>query len=228
MAGSISSRTLNIGGADPIQGFDVGVWVNDVGRAGAAVLAGQFTSIVITVRNATEPYQEFGQRIPRYLDGEIQIAFVMEKGFLDVNVFQETMGYKRMSRLKRIGRSPRFDITFALNPVDADVLEGAINSSLDRNGAWKRDVTGRFILEQAKMDSFHIASTSGRQVTANQWQGVAEGISVIASDYSTSADGASPAMTSGDATVGHGGTFYREVADGIANTDSSTQGFRGL
>ncbi len=231
MAGSISASVLNIGGADPVQGFDVGVWVFDTGRGNARVFMGQFTSIVVTVRNATEAYIEFGQRYPRYLDGEIQIAYVMEKGFLDINVFQETFGYKRLSRNKRFGRSPRFDVVFGVNPVDADILEGQISTALDASSPWTRDVTGRFILETCKMDSWHIASTAGRQVVANQWQGVAEGFSSIAGDSSTSSDGASPTMTqitsSGIPTF-QGMDFYRSVADGIANTDKQFQGWSGL
>lgn len=181
MAGSISNRTVNIGGPDPVQGFDVGVWIYD-GSDDSRVMMAQFTSIVVTVRNATEAYIEFGQRVPRYLDGEFQIAFVLEKGLLDINVFQQTTGFKSITRNKRMGRSPRFTIVFAVQPVDADVLEAGNISALD-NGAMDRDMTGRFILQQCKIDSWHFAATSGRQVVATQWQGVAEGYDAIPGDF---------------------------------------------
>jgi hypothetical protein len=220
MAGSISSNTLNIGGADPIQGFDVGVWVHDTGTK-QPVMLGQFTSIVVTIRNATEAYMEFGQRYPRYLDGEFQIAFVMEKGLLDLNVFQQTFGFKYVSRTKRFGRSPRFDITFAVNPVDADVLEGSIRRDPGSESI-TRDATGRFILSVCKIDSWHFASTSGRQVIATQWQGVAEGFAAVTSEFSQITGLTTPGLTGGPtaSTSIPGGekTFYKSFADGIAST----------
>lgn len=226
MAGSISTRMLNIGGADPIQGYDVGVWVSDASNDANRVLLGQFTSIVVTVRNATEAYVEMGQRYPRYLDGEMQIAFVLEKGLLDVNVFQQTFGFKRMSRNKRFGRSPRFNISFVMNPVDADILEAPIGTSLDADAPWDRDVTGRFVLESCKMDSWHVASTSGRQVVATQWQGVAEGFAAIPGDYSEISDLNTPGIKGGfslGSSAAAGG--YRSAEDGVASTNVGTQGY---
>jgi hypothetical protein len=223
MAGSIKSNMLNQGGADPRQGFDVGCWVADQ-SSGGKVLLGQFTSIVMTVRNATEIYLEMGQRYPRYLDGEFQIAYVLEKGLLDVNVFQQTFGFNQITRRKRFGRSPRFEITFSMNPVDADVLEGAI-SSIDIDGTWNRDVTGRFVLETCKIDSWHLAATSGRHVVAVQWQGVAEGFTAITSDYSI-IDGLKTPTLSNDTpakNIGGQGNFFKSFQDGVANTIPGTQ-----
>jgi len=222
MAGSIGSNTLNIGGADPIQGYDVGVWVNDTSTQ-QRVLLGQFTSIVVTIRNATEAYMEMGQRYPRYLDGEFQIAYVMEKGLLDLNVFQQTFGFKYISRTKRFGRSPRFDITFAVNPVDADVLEGTVTNAMDNTGAaFNRDVTGRFILVQCKVDSWHFAATSGRQVVATQWQGVSEGFAAVTSDYSEIQGLKSPYLKNDNTFAanfpGGKGATYKSFEDGIAST----------
>lgn len=222
MAGSIKSNMLNQGGADPLQGFDVGVWVADQ-ATGGKVLLGQFTSLVLTVRNATEIYMEMGSRFPRYLDGEFQIAFVLEKGLLDVNVFQQTFGFNQVTRRKRFGRSPRFEITFTMNPVDADVLEGNTLSAMDQ-AVISRDVTGRFVLETAKIDSWHLAATSGRHVVAVQWQGVAEGFSAITSDYSI-IDGLSTPGLSNDTTaknIGGNGNFFRSFQDGVASTVPGT------
>lgn len=223
MAGSIQAHMLNQGGADPVQGFDVGVWVHDQGT-GDKILLGQFTSIVITVRNATEVYLEMGQRYPRYLDGEFQIAFVLEKGLLDISVFQQTFGFAQVSRRKRFGRSPRFEITFSLNPVDADVLEKDITDL--SAGKIDRDVTGRFVLETAKIDSWHIAATSGRHVVATQWQGIAEGMSAIASDYSEIDGLATPGLIQTPVAGYTTGNHFRSFQDGVASTVVGSQQIR--
>ena len=72
---SVRSNTINIGGPDPIQGHDVGVWVEDLGRKGRPnILLGQFTSITIMVKNATEPYRPVGSRQAIYFDGDRHLA----------------------------------------------------------------------------------------------------------------------------------------------------------
>lgn len=228
MAGSVGSGVLNIGGADPIQGYDVGVWVHDA-QTNDKLLLGQFTSIVVTIRNATEAYMEFGQRYPRYLDGEMQIAFVMEKGLLDLNAFQHTFGFKRITRDKRFGRSPRFTVTFSADPVDAAALEGAIATDpLEDWSGKRRDVTGRFVLEQCKVDSWHFAATAGRQVVATQWQGVAEGFSAVPADYSTSTDLKTPMPTSSQDIRGIGfddASFRGNQPDAISTTNQAIGGY---
>jgi len=228
MAGSVGSGVINIGGADPIQGYDVGVWVHDA-QTNKQVLLGQFTSIVVTIRNATEAYMEFGQRYPRYLDGEMQIAYVMEKGLLDLNAFQHTFGFKRITRDKRFGRSPRFTVTFSADPVDAAALEGAINTDpLQDWASGRRDVTGRFVLEQCKVDSWHFAATAGRQVVATQWQGVAEGFSAVPGDYTTSTDLQTPVATSSADIRGikfDGASFPGSNPNAISTTDQTIGGY---
>jgi hypothetical protein len=229
MAGSIGNNVLNIGGADPVQGYDVGVWVRDA-QDGTQLLLGQFTSIVVTIRNATEAYMEFGQRYPRYLDGEMQIAFVMEKGLLDLNAFQETFGFKQITREKRFGRSPRLTITFSVDPVDAAVLEGDIATDpLQTWGSVKRDVTGRFVLQQCKIDSWHFAATAGRQVVATQWQGVAEGFAAIPGDFTATENLQTP--SAGDDGQIIGGSNWKDnkfiggAADAIASTNKNVSGY---
>ena len=165
-------------GPDPIQGYDVDVWVQDASD-GSAVLLGSFTSIVVTIRNATEAYLTLNERIPRYLDGEIQIAWVMEKGLLDVNVLKQTFGFAEMIRTQRINRSPRFTITFNMNTYGELKIQTPLLNSLVNNAAnqqMQRDPDGRFELHRCKVDSWHFAATSGKQVVATQWQGVCEGI----------------------------------------------------
>lgn len=221
MAGSINNRSVNFGGARPVQGFDVGLFWYDRSD-NSRVMVGQATSMVITIRNATEAYTEFGQRYPAYLDGEIQIAYVIERGLIDLRVFQQTFGFKRMARDKRFGRSPRFDIVFAVNPVDADAMESVIADQMDNTAgaSFSRDVTGRIILENCKVDSWHLAATAGRHVIATQWQGIAEGIDVIVSDYSIINGLESPNLTNGGQDVG---ASFRKYADGVASTNPAFQ-----
>lgn len=184
-ARALGPKTMNTGGPDPIQGFDAGVWVYDQ-QTGAQTLAGQFTSVVITVRNATEAYLEMGQRIPRYLDGEIQIAYVLEKGWLDINCLQQTFGLHGMTRSRRFGRSPRLKIVCAVRSVDEDVLnEATFNDPSAGTAGLVRSVGGQIALLNCKPDSWHIALSAGRQAAANQWQGVAEGIYTKANDSGT-------------------------------------------
>lgn len=193
MALSSIANVMDHGGPDPIQGFDVDVWVQDASRVGTGgasnlVLLGSFTSIVVTIRNATEAYLELNQRIPRYLDGEVQIAWVMEKGMVDLYALRQTFGFDRMRRKYRFNRSPRFVITFNVNTAgelnNVRSEAGVINANSDiGNTQILRETNGRYLLWNAKVDSWHFAATSGKQVVANQWQGVCEGIEFIGGQF---------------------------------------------
>jgi len=108
---------LNNANLDPFQGFDADVWVLDQ-TTGAYILVGRFVSIQITVRNTTEPYMEMNQRIPRYLDGEIQIGWVLERGMTDVRILQQTFGFDKLSRQMRLNRQNRLQISFSVNAPD--------------------------------------------------------------------------------------------------------------
>lgn len=211
---------MDHGGPDPIQGFDVDVWVMDGSRSGAdtavpgsasnMVLLGSFTSIVVTIRNATEAYLELNQRIPRYLDGEVQMAWVMEKGMVDLYALRQTFGFDRMRRKYRFNRSPRFLITFNVttNGELKDTLTKTSSNvgGLIENGSgvWdtmKRTTTGRYLLYNAKVDSWHFAATSGKQVVANQWQGVCEGIEFLDTALGDFSANASTVNTSAQAST---------------------------
>jgi hypothetical protein len=170
---SVTNRSVNVGGHDPIQGYDVGVWVEDKGRGHKHVLMGQFTNIVISVKNASEPYLAVGSRQPLYLDGEIQIAFTLEKGLLDTRVFTETFGFKTFDRNNRYIRSPRFKITFAVDPVDWSTLD---EDAKNFDELHRRYSAGRFVLEFCKIDTWTMGAQAGRSIVANQWHGVAQQI----------------------------------------------------
>lgn len=179
---------------DPLQGFDADIFVLDQGT-GEYVLVGRFVSLQITVRNATEPYLELNQRQPRYLDGEFQIGWVLERGMLDARVLEQTMGYRGITRGARISRSPRFQITFRVDaPELAKIANSAeaksggtpdsdstkISGASNRSSGFKtRRAAGELVLSFCKVDSMTIGATAGRSVIANRWEGMAEGIEQI-------------------------------------------------
>jgi hypothetical protein len=177
---NIYNAPVNNGILDPMQGFDADVWVIDQ-ATGRFELVGRFTSIQITVRNATEPYLELNQRVPRYLDGEFQIGWTLERGLLDARVLQHTFGYGNISRELRLSRGSRMQITFE---VDAPELDGTAAYDLGQdgagtNGGTPRKAKGQVVLTFCKVDTFTMSAMAGRQVIANQWQGLAEGITTI-------------------------------------------------
>lgn len=187
---SASFKTVvNNAGLDPIQGYDADVWCLDQGT-GAYNLVGRFTSIQIAVRNATEAYLEFNQRIARQLDGEIDIAWVMERGQLDGRVIEQTFGTPALTRELRLNRMPRLQITFSLisnnlsvNENDAviEALNGTTSgvSLVNKNAFSNRSVNQEMVLTFCKIENFTMAASSGRSIVANRWEGKAEGIEVV-------------------------------------------------
>ncbi len=167
---SIDSTVLNNGGPDPVQGFDVGVWVEDIGR-GEYVLAGQFTRIVISLKLSAEPYLPVGYRTPIYLDGEMQMSYTLQKGLVDMLVLRETLGFKEINNRHRYIRMPRFKITFFVDPVDWSTLD---EMSLQFGLKIERYSAGVVVLDRCKMDTFHLGAEAGKHVVANEWNGVAE------------------------------------------------------
>lgn len=169
---SIKGSVLNNNGPQPLQGFDVGVWVHDDGR-NKTVLLGQFTSILLTIRVGTELYLGANQRQATLLDGEFYIAFDLEKGLISSDVIQETLGFKVFSKDNVYLRSPRFTITFALDPVDWNALG---DNSLQFGQVISRYPAGSIALTGCKMDTLMIAATGGKSVAANKWRGLCEGL----------------------------------------------------
>ncbi len=128
-AGNIAKVTDH-GGPDPIQGYDVDVWVQrqdlitvnsptqgDSHNIGGMVLLGSFTGIKVQIRTASEVYLEYDSRNPVYMDGETQILFTLEKGLIDMNVITETFGASVLGRRASYNVMPRFNITFNVNTV---------------------------------------------------------------------------------------------------------------
>jgi len=186
---------------DPIQGFDADVYVVDQ-ATGAYLLVGRFVSIQITIRNATETYLELNQRVPRFLDGEFQIGWVLERGHLDHRVLEYTFGISAINRELRLNRSPRFQITFQILAPELDQDPQGYSGILQTAGAYeqgetvigngeiyfarsgaakynRRRASGQYVLTFCKVDSLSIGAMAGRSVIANRWEGLAEGIEQV-------------------------------------------------
>lgn len=187
---------------DPMQGFDADVWVIDQ-ATGNYNLVGRFTSIQFTVRNATEPYLELNQRVPRLLDGEFQFGWVIERGMLDARVLEQTFGYNAITRELRNNRNVRFQISFSVaapelqnsgkvvadgialskygNRGDGSGIAGASSQSaaIANSTFSERSAVGEYVLTFCKVDSFTLGINAGRNVIANRWEGMCEGIEYV-------------------------------------------------
>jgi hypothetical protein len=186
---SPAGAAINNGIKDPMQGFDADVWVIDQ-ATGNQLLVGRFTSIQLTIRNATEPYMEFNQRIPRMLDGEFQFGWVLERGLIDTRLLESTFGFDDIRREMRIGRSPRMVITFDLSAPELDERSlnnvdlrnnnlGELLVNGNDNSRRRRHSVGQYRLVYCKVDSMTIGAMAGRSVIAVRWEGLAEGISYV-------------------------------------------------
>lgn len=173
---------------DPLQGFDADVWVLDQ-ATGNYNLVGRFTSIQVTIRNATEPYLELNQRVPRLLDGEFQFGWVLERGMLDSRVLEQTFGFNAITRELRNNRNTRFQISFAVNApelensgknlVENQPLTAGPRTTPTGDPFSDREATGEYVLTFCKVDSFTMGVNAGRNVIANRWEGMCEGIEFV-------------------------------------------------
>lgn len=191
---SLFGTPVNNAILDPMQGFDADVWVIDQ-ATGKYNLVGRFTSIQFTVRNATEPYLELNQRVPRLLDGEFQFGWVIERGMLDARVLEQTFGYNAITRELRNNRNVRFQISFSVaapeletsgktvaNENNSSFGEVATNPAASQNVGSSfatRSAVGEYLLTFCKVDSFTLGINAGRNVIANRWEGMCEGIEYI-------------------------------------------------
>jgi len=183
---------------DPMQGFDVEVWATDL-STGQVLDVGQFQSCTFTIRNATETYLTLGQRIPTYYDGEIQIAWVLERGKINVDNLSAWFGTNDLNRDVYIGRGPRFQITIDYNAIGLqgttginqnvyvaesgprpsegyfNPIEAGLKNSTFLNPPEQTKNRGRIHLVRCKLDSMSEGIMPGRRIIANRWEGVAEG-----------------------------------------------------
>lgn len=195
---------VNNTGLDPLVGFDAEVWVTDV-ATGLIISVGKFQSATLSIRNATETYLELGQRIPIYLDGEIQIAWVLEQGLVDMGFLERYFGVDTISRDQYITRGPRFTISVDMNAAElTQATTTNIPSSSDNyatgsrnyftpgnanqyayNSSTSRLAYGRYELQRCKLDSLSLGIMPGRRVIAQRWEGVAEGIRYVQNTVQT-------------------------------------------
>jgi hypothetical protein len=176
----------------PFQGFDADVFVLDQGT-GNYTLIGRFLSIQITINNNPEPYLELNQRIAMLLDGELQFGFILERGQLDARVLQQTFGYDGMSRELRNNRNSRMQISFSVAAPELQNVQNSVSKSYDstkfgvRNGSEaiasenfsNRKAYGEYVLTMCQVNSLTIDVRQGKQVIANRWQGMFEGIQYV-------------------------------------------------
>jgi len=126
------SAPVDNAGLDPVQGFDIEVWAQDT-VTGAIALFGRFQTITLSVRDATETYLCLGERMPTYLNGEIQIAWVLEQGLVDINFLNRTFGLSSMTRSNHISRGPRFQISFDVSAAELDIWTETGSSGRTQN-----------------------------------------------------------------------------------------------
>ena len=219
---------VNNASLDPMQGFDVEVWVTDL-FTGKLLDIGQFQSCTLTIRNATETYLPLGQRIPTYLDGEIQVAWVLERGKLSTNFMESWFGTSNINKDQYLTRGPRFQISIDMNAVELKkpidnkyVYESAMKTSGRKDYFKPPSVTegmfdsddrvnsaqGRIEIVRCKLDSFSEGIMPGRRVIANRWEGVAEGVMYVPSSLQEFKEGDRKPFTQfGTTGGGNGATF---------------------
>lgn len=223
---TLTAASVNNALRDPIQGFDCDVWVTSQ-ATGQLTWVGNFTSIQIVVRNATEPYLELNQRVPRLLDGEYQMGWVLERGQLDVNALADTFGITAISRELRLSRSPRFQITFEMNAPELDRLAYTPNGEISNQSVSNRDTTGQYLLTFCKVDSYTIGVMAGRSVVANRWEGMCEGIELRNTQPSiwagTVLDGAVGGRNNFRSSDPFGGATNIGLPTGLTLADGTTQ-----
>ena len=181
---------VNNAGIDPIQGYDIEVWAQYEGNSNDTsgnnlALFGRFQTITLSIRDATETYLELGERLPTYLNGEIQIAWVLEQGLVDLRFIQRTFGVTEMNRSNLLDRSPRFQISFDVNARGLNATNATFGAPYDPQNLIQRpgpvaltsdrSIQGRIELVRCKVDSVSMGAMAGRRVAALRWEGVSEG-----------------------------------------------------
>jgi hypothetical protein len=221
MSQSIVRAAVNNAILDPIQGFDADVYIQDQ-ATGQQLMIGRFTSFQTTIRNATEPYMEMNQRIPRLLDGEFQFGWVLERGLIDVRDLPDnTFGLSYLGRELRLSRSPRWQITVEIDAPELDQSGTTANSSSSNASALlsqetfvgasipssrtSRDARGAYRLIYCKPDSMTLGIMAGRSVIATRWEGLCEGVFRVdvGSNSSSNAGTTLGAAVSGGSLLGN-------------------------
>ena len=176
-----------------LQGFHFKIWTQEE-TSGAIAWLGDFASMTLSVRNATESILEVGQRFPTYRDGEYQIAWVLEQNMQDMALLTRVFGVQNATRNQFVGTSPRFQITYDANAQSsyaqtatamlseefAGLTDGTTrlkaNAGYNGGGAYDAvNVTGRIELVKCKVDSLTQGVMAGRKTGQVRIEGVSEG-----------------------------------------------------
>lgn len=171
---------------DPFQGLDISVKVLSSSLEAAPVLQGGFTGFMCRIQCTTEAYLELNERVPRMLDGEFIITWMLEQGFKALNPVSQTFGaaFARAFAKGRVGnnvipRTRRFTIQMdtATSPLkDVTKLEHeTFYSDVDiaKLKAFK------LTLGMCRVDNGSFGVTAGKRVASSSWQGSCEGIDVV-------------------------------------------------
>jgi hypothetical protein len=151
---SLYCSPVNNTGLDPLQGFDFFVWVQDV-CTGKVAWFGLFQSLTLSIRDATETYLELGQRLPIHLNGEIQIAWVLEQGLVDMNFVERAFGTSCLRRDMYITRGPRFQISFDANAQELENFNtGNVVGKLDRGNTGGQGTGGTGLISRQGSDEY--------------------------------------------------------------------------
>lgn len=176
MSGRVAVNNATL---DPIQGFHLNVYMNDM-NTGSPVMVGGFTSFQKTMRNATEAYMPFGRKTPRLLDGEFQYGWVLERGLLDIRILEDCFGFERVGAEFKADPTPRFVITVEINAPELHTsgvfgrTSGATSTPVSNTDT--RQAMGKYQLLFAKIDSVTLGAMAGRNVVAVRLEGLCESI----------------------------------------------------
>jgi hypothetical protein len=180
----------------PLSGYHFKVGVTNT--EGKAIWFGGFQSLTLSIRNATETYLTLGERLPMYLDGEIQIAWVLEKGLVDGNFLYNLFGTTDLSRCKCLPDTIRFIISFDTDCEGLNYENLSTANAFGQNDREQLGVTGvvdgvgiarnfQVNLLYCKVDNLSIGLMPGRRVAAERWEGVAEGVRFVDKNVATTA-----------------------------------------
>ena len=212
---------------DPIQGFDIAAWMQDT-ATGKIALFGDFQSITLTIRDSTETYLPLGTRFPVYLNGEVQIAFVVEQGLVDMNFMQRTFGVQNMTREQLVTRGPRFQLTFDANAYElADSYIGQTGKGPNANLTYRggassfNQIVGGSNTNFAKNALVGPENNKGNTVSYNKALPLAQGRYEL---QRCKIDSLSVGIMPGRRVIAQ---RWEGVAEGIRFVPESLQDFRG-
>ncbi len=133
---------------DPIQGFDVQIWVEryDPGTDPRTrmnpitklILLGEFTELQLRIKSSSIKHPEVDSRTYLYFDDFFDLDYTLRKGLIDMNVLEHSFGLRYIHTLARFNRLPKMRITFNADPRSLDPMgrpRGELNQHVVIGGA---------------------------------------------------------------------------------------------